>query len=86
MILDVPIEAIEYDYHLTDAALDHERSEREAEIREVGLPSDWARTAKGMIKGTKAHLDEGYGGLDGYLDHIGFTKADQQQVKDNLLY
>jgi protein-tyrosine phosphatase len=84
--LGVPISAVEFDYHLTDSALQHEREEREAEFREVGLPAEFASTAKGMIRGIQDHLDSKYGSLEHYLDGIGFTKADRQLVRDNLLY
>lgn len=86
MILDIPIDAIEHDYLLTDAALAHGRQETVAEIRAIGLPEEWAGTASNMITGIRDHLDERYGGLDGYLDHIGFTKADRLMVTDTLFY
>jgi hypothetical protein len=86
MILDIPIDAIEHDYFLTDAALSHGLDQRLAELREVGLADDWAGTASNMITAIRDHLDERYGGLDGYLDHIGFTKAERYLVRDTLLY
>lgn len=86
MILDVPIDAIEHDYFLTDAGLQHERDKRVREIREIGLPDHWAGTEKTMIVGIRDHLDAQYGGLDTYLDRIGFTKADRTLMRDTLLY
>lgn len=86
MILDIPIEAIEHDYFLTDAGLESEHHLRVAEVREMGMPDAWAGTTRNMITGVSEHLDEKYGGLDGYLDYIGFTKADRTKVRDALLY
>lgn len=86
MILDVPVSAIEHDYALTDEALIPDREERLAEIRQIGLTDEWADTAKDMIVRVKQHLDENYGGLDVYLDGIGFGADDRARVRDALLY
>jgi len=86
MILDVPIEAIEYDYMLTSGALESEREDRLAEIREIGLTDDWFETAPDMIVRTARHLDSVYGGIAGYLDKIGFGKDDRQRLRELLLY
>ena len=86
MILDVPIPAIEHDYVLTDAALLAERAERLVEIREIGLTDAWASTAEDMISGMEKHLAREYGGLDGYLDSIGFGQADRTKLREVLLY
>lgn len=86
MILGVPIPAIEYDYSLTDDALILEREVRLKEIHEIGLTDEWANTAKDMIVQIKWHLDEEYGGLDNYLDQIGFGDDDRDKVREALLY
>ncbi|KAM6522618.1 hypothetical protein FALCPG4_012253 [Fusarium falciforme] len=86
MILDVPVAAIEHDYALTDEALIPEREERLVEIRQIGLTDEWADTAKDMIVRIEQHLNEEYGGLDAYLDGIGFDADDRARVRDALLY
>lgn len=86
MVLGVPITAIEHDYFLTDAALAPERKERLAEIHQLGLTDEWAVTSPDMIKGLQKHLETKYGGLDGYLDSIGFDESQRQKVRDFLLY
>lgn len=87
MMLGVPLEAIEHDYFLTDAALQGEGlDERLAEIRSIGLPVQWAGTAEDMITGIQDHLKTTYGGLDAYLDGIGFLEEDRARVRENLLY
>ncbi|OHE95894.1 tyrosine/serine protein phosphatase, partial [Colletotrichum orchidophilum] len=85
-ILDVPLEAIEHDYMLTSGALESEREERLAEMREIGLTDDWFETAPDMIARTGRHLDEVHGGLNGYLDKIGFGQADRLKLRELLLY
>ncbi|GKT49299.1 tyrosine-protein phosphatase 1 [Colletotrichum spaethianum] len=86
MALDVPLEAIEHDYMLTSGALESEREERLAEIREIGLTDDWFDTAPDMIVRTARHLDDVYGGIAGYLDKIGFVQDDRKKLREMLLY
>lgn len=85
LICAVPLDAIEYDYELSDEKLVEERDARMAEIREMGLSDEFGRTAKGFVRGVKGHLDEAYGGLDKYLDAQGFGEAERAQVRDALL-
>jgi protein-tyrosine phosphatase len=86
MILDVPISAIEYDYGLSDEALIPEREQRLVEIREIGLTDEWLHTADDMIVGLQKHLDSKYGGLNAYLNGIGFAADDRTKLRDVLLY
>ncbi|WYZ38941.1 hypothetical protein EsH8_III_000855 [Colletotrichum jinshuiense] len=86
LILDVPLEAIEYDYMLTSGALESEREERLAEIREIGLTDDWFDTAPDMIVRTARHLDDVHGGTQAYLDKIGFDQDDRQRLRELMLY
>ncbi|RKL34561.1 hypothetical protein BFJ72_g9293 [Fusarium proliferatum] len=86
MILDVPISAIEYDYALSDEALISEREQRLIEIREIGLTDEWLHTADDMIIGIQKHLEDKYGGLNAYLDGIGFGTDDRAKIRDLLLY
>ncbi|KAG8413227.1 hypothetical protein J3458_012815 [Metarhizium acridum] len=86
MILDVPLGAIEHDYFLTDPALEAERHERLAEIRQIGLTDDWAVTAPELVIGVQKHLDVVYGGLEAYLDDIGFDGIQRAQLRELLLY
>ena len=85
MILGVPLEAIDEDYKLTDEALVAERDERLVEIREIGLTEDFATTAKDMIVQTERHLQDRYGGLDNYLDLIGFGEPDRIRLRALLM-
>lgn len=71
---------------LTSGALESEREERLAEMREIGLTDDWFETAPDMIARTARHLDDVHGGLNGYLDKIGFGQADRLKLRELLLY
>lgn len=86
LTLDVPLDAIEHDYSLTNGALESEREERLVEMREIGLTDEWFDTAPEMIARIAQHLDNVYGGVQGYLDKIGFTKDDRQRLRELLLY
>ncbi|KAH7152496.1 protein-tyrosine phosphatase-like protein [Dactylonectria estremocensis] len=86
MILSVPVPAIEHDYGLTDEALLAEREERIAETRQIGLTEEWVSTAKDMIVRIEQHLNDKYGGLDKYLDGVGFGAGDRAMVRETLLY
>lgn len=86
MILDVPVEAIEHDYFLTDQVAVEVLHEREREFARIGLPEKWAGTDKRMIIGLRDHLDENYGGLDAYLDSIDVSKEMRYKIRENLQY
>lgn len=86
MILDVPLSAIKHDYALSDEALVSEREERLIEIHEIGLSDEWADTHPDLIPSLEKHLNTKYGGLDGYLDGIGFGSQQRDGVRSTLLY
>lgn len=86
MILNIPRAAIEHDYFLTDAALLPSRPQMLVEIHEIGLPDEWAGTAKDMISSIEAHIKAKYGSLEGYLDSIGFGQDQRAMIQEALLY
>jgi protein-tyrosine phosphatase len=88
LILGVPPDVIDYDYRLTDEALfaDPEKESRLAEIREIGLTDDWGETSKVLVTRTIQHLDVKYGGIECYLDGIGFDSMKREQLKEILSY
>ncbi|KAF5504456.1 Tyrosine-protein phosphatase [Colletotrichum fructicola] len=85
LILNVPLEAIEHDYSLTQGALESERVERLIEMREIGLTDEWFDTPPDMIARIAQHLESVYGGVDNYLDKIGFDQDDRQRLRERLL-
>ncbi|KAK0727246.1 tyrosine/serine protein phosphatase [Lasiosphaeria miniovina] len=86
MILGIPQAAIDFDYRLTDEALLPEKTSRLAEISEIGLPAEFAETSEVLIKRSAEHLDTKYGGLDGYLDEIGFDHVKRERLQELLSY
>lgn len=86
MIIGVPQEAVDFDYQLSDKELEPEKESRLAEIREIGLSDEFGDTAKDMIQRVSRHLDAKYGGLNSYLDGIGFGHKKREKLRDNLAY
>jgi protein-tyrosine phosphatase len=89
MILGAPSAAISYDYRLTDEALTRDKEQHEQrlrEIRELGLPDEFGDTAPAMVPQMEKYLVSKYGGLDGYLDLIGFGEESRGRLRQLLLY
>lgn len=91
LICRVAPDAVEHDYELTDAALAAgepaaARAARLAEIREMGLPEEeFGTTCPGFVPGLVAHLRGRYGGLDAYLDGVGFGPGKRVRLRERLL-
>lgn len=86
MALGVPLPAIDHDYMLSDEELVPEKEARLVEILEIGLTKDFGDTAPDMAQKTAEHLDVKYGGIDAYLDHIGFGQTERERLSELLLY
>jgi protein-tyrosine phosphatase len=84
MILDVPPEAISHDYLLTQKALVTDREARVAEIREIGLTPEWGDCAPDFVEKVKGHLVNKYGGVDAYLETIGFNASEKARLVETL--
>lgn len=84
LVLGVPLNAITHDYLLSQAGLEPEREERVVEILEIGLTPAWADCPPEMIERVRSHLDVRYGGVDGYLDSIGFGSYDRARLVEVL--
>jgi protein tyrosine/serine phosphatase len=86
MILCVPENAIEYDYELSEEGLAAEKESRLAEIRAIGLSDDFGGVAEDMMATVRGHLDAKYGGLEKYLDNIGFGQTEREKLRNRLTY
>ncbi|KAK3995637.1 protein-tyrosine phosphatase-like protein [Cladorrhinum sp. PSN332] len=86
LILDIPLDAISHDYHLTDQALLSEYQTRLQEVREIGLPDEFANTTPKLVQHIVAYLNQKYGGLNAYLDRIGFTESHRVKLRESLSY
>jgi protein tyrosine/serine phosphatase len=86
MILGVPLEAIDYDYQLSNKELEPEKAARLAEIHEIGLSDEFADTAKDMMRRVNKHIETHYGSLDSYLDGIEFGADKRDKLREILAY
>jgi len=84
MILGVPTSAVSHDYLLSNPGLEAEKEVRLAEIRSIGLTEEWGSCPEGFIDDVATYLDDKHGGVEGYLDGIGFGKAERMAMVDVL--
>ncbi|RWA11237.1 hypothetical protein EKO27_g3860 [Xylaria grammica] len=82
LTLHVPTDAISHDYFLSQSGLEPERDERVAEMMQIGLPPAWGDCPPNFVQRVRGHLDERYGGVEGYLDTIGFGPEDRARLVD----
>jgi protein-tyrosine phosphatase len=85
-ILGISLDAIDFDYRLTDEALSKEEGAGLKEMRFVGLPDEFRRTAPDLVHKVHQHLQDTYGGLESYLDTIGFDEMKRSHMRELLLY
>lgn len=84
LALGVPTDAVTHDYLLSQQGLLADRETRLAEIREIGLTPEWGDCPQDFVVSVKAHVDDKYGGIEGYLDSIGFGAEDREKLVEAL--
>jgi protein-tyrosine phosphatase len=84
LLLDVPLDAITYDYCLSESELLPEQESRVQEIKEIGLTEEFAKTPRNWIPELHRHLIWKYGGARSYLCAIGVDGETQDRVVDVL--
>ncbi|KAI1824660.1 tyrosine/serine protein phosphatase [Xylaria intraflava] len=84
MVLRVPTDAITHDYLLSQPGLEPEHEARVAEIVKLGLTPTWGDCPPELIPRIRGHFDVRYGGVDGYLDSIGFGAEDRARLVEVL--
>jgi protein-tyrosine phosphatase len=84
LILGVPLDAIKYDYLLSENGLILEREFRLAEIRSMGLSDDFAECPQNWVDKMANRLKSAYGGIGGYVRWIGLREADEEAMIDAL--
>lgn len=89
LVLGVPLEAVSHDYMLTQPALNdeappEERRARLAEIEDIGLTPEWGDCPPDFVARVAGHLQDRYGGVDRYLDGIGFGSQERDRFRKLL--
>jgi hypothetical protein len=80
------VAAIEHDYVASEQGLAQFANTRLKEISRIGLTEAWGKTDPELIRALDEHLNTAHGGIDGYLDSIGFTAEERTQLRELLLY
>ena len=83
-LLDVPLDAISYDYTMSEKELLPQREKMLGEIHEIGLSDEFAGCPQDWIYRVYEHINGKYGGVRHYLEHIGIRKATQQKIIEVL--
>ena len=86
LLLNVPLGAISADYTVSENELESERESRLEEIRRVGLGEEFAACQSNFVQEMAGHLQDVYGGVQGYLRRIGVDDRTQDRVKENVLH
>ncbi|KAM3075632.1 hypothetical protein ACMFMG_007767 [Clarireedia jacksonii] len=76
-MLDIPLDAISYDYCMSEEKLLPERENRLKEINEIGLSDDFASCPADFIQRIHEYLIKDYGSVGNYLTSIGFSENDR---------
>lgn len=79
-LLEVPIDAVTYDYCLSESELLPEKEQRLEEIKEIGLTEEFAKTPKDWVPKLFCYLQENHGGIRGYMSHIGVDTETQDRL------
>lgn len=83
-LLEVPLEAISYDYTMSEKELLPMREKMLGEIHEIGLSDEFAGCPKDWIYRMDEHIKQKYGGIKAYLEHIGVGKDVQTRIIEIL--
>lgn len=73
------------DYVRSEPELVAEVEERMKEIRKLGLSEEYTKCPEGFIREIKRHLQDRYGGVEGYLRWVGLGVEEIQRVRGVLL-
>jgi protein-tyrosine phosphatase len=81
---DVPVDAIKEDYVLSQEGLLLMREQLIPEMAEVGMKLDYLDAPEKLVYEVHRILDEEYGGVEAYLDMIGFDGKRRERLREIL--
>ena len=84
MLCDVPLDAIERDYRLSESELMAERVEKLEEVRSIGLPDTFADCPEDWTRVVYKYVNEDLGGVEKYLQDCGVSSEQQEALKKLL--
>ncbi|KAL7274698.1 hypothetical protein RUND412_002398 [Rhizina undulata] len=81
LLLDtVSIEAVTEDYTLSWEGLEPVRGEILREVEEIGLDENYVRTPPTLALEVMHYLEDRWGGVEAYLDSVGFGREKQERL------
>lgn len=81
----VPEEAMREDYLRSEGELAIEMEERMKEVRLLGLSEDYTKCPRHFVETIRAHLEDRYGGVEGYLGTVGVGREQLEKIRRMLL-
>ncbi|KAJ7482252.1 protein-tyrosine phosphatase-like protein [Mycena galericulata] len=84
-ILGVPLEHVRADYALSNEGLAPIRESMIKEVEEIGMDADYTNAPEEVVDTVWNFLQEEYGGVDEYLDLIGFGEQQRNTLRKLLL-
>ncbi|KAL1926201.1 hypothetical protein VTP01DRAFT_6066 [Rhizomucor pusillus] len=81
-IAGVPLEIIVRDYAQTQKGLAPIREKMLQELKEAGLSEEFADAPPQNMRDLLRYIEQTYGSVSKYLDHIGFGEIYQKRVRD----
>jgi len=84
-VLGVPLEQVKADYALSNEGLAPVRASMIKEVEEIGMDADYTKAPPEVVETVWDFLQTEYGGVDGYLDIIGFGEEKRRTLRKLLL-
>ncbi|KAF7326928.1 Tyrosine serine protein [Mycena venus] len=84
-VLGVPLEQVKADYALSNEGLAPVRASMIKEVEEIGMTADYTKAPPEVVETVWNFLQTEYGGVDEYLDAIGFGEQKRQTLRKLLL-
>ncbi|KAJ7802215.1 protein-tyrosine phosphatase-like protein [Mycena olivaceomarginata] len=84
-VLGVPLEQVKADYALSNAGLAPVRASMIKEVEEIGMDADYTKAPPEVVETVWNFLQTEYGGVDEYLDLIGFPEQKRRTLRKLLL-
>ncbi|KAJ7230443.1 protein-tyrosine phosphatase-like protein [Mycena pura] len=84
-VLGVPLDLVKADYALSNEGLAPVREALIKEVEEIGMDANYTLAPEEVVDAVWNFLHEEYGGVDGYLDLIGFDEQKRWTLRKLLL-
>jgi protein-tyrosine phosphatase len=83
-MLGVPLDIVRAEYAPSNPLLEPIRASMIKEVEEIGMDADYTRAPEVVVDTVWNFLHEEYGGIDGYLDAIGFGEPKRKTLRKLL--